>query len=141
MKMTLLPSLNAVLNGASAALLLLGYLCIRNGQRTRHRAFMLAALGCSLLFLISYLTYHSQTGVTRFAGTGWSRPFYFAVLWTHTVLAVVIVPLVIITLRRAWRGDYTRHRPLARVTLPLWLYVSVTGVLIYFMLYHWFPGR
>jgi len=93
----------------------------------------------SALFLISYLIYHSQVGATKFSGTGWVRPVYFAILISHTILAAVIVPMAIITLYRALRKDFQRHRRIARWTLPLWLYVSVTGVLIYLMLYHWFP--
>lgn len=134
-----LPKLNATLNALSALLLMLGYLCIRRRWVAAHRACMIGALTLSILFLTSYLIYHSQVGTTRFLGTGWSRPLYFTILGTHTILAIVIVPLVLITLRRALRQQFARHKRLARWTLPLWLYVSLTGVLVYFMLYHWFP--
>jgi uncharacterized membrane protein YozB (DUF420 family) len=100
---------------------------------------MLSALGASVLFLISYLYYHAQVGTTRFPGEGWPRTLYMAILISHTVLAVVIVPLVAITLHRALSGRFARHRRIARVTLPLWLYVSVTGVVVYVMLYRLFP--
>lgn len=130
-----LPALNAALNASSAGFLLAGFLLIRAGRRVAHRNCMLAALGTSTLFLISYLTYHAQVGSVRFAGKGPLRTVYFAVLLSHTVLAVVIVPLIFATLRRAWREDFPAHRRLARVTLPLWAYVSVTGVVVYWMLY------
>jgi uncharacterized membrane protein YozB (DUF420 family) len=130
-----LPALNAVLNASSALLLLGGYLAIRSGRREAHRRFMLAALTTSALFLTSYLVYHFQVGSVRFQGTGPVRTLYFAILLTHTVLAVVIVPLVLVTLSRALRARFDAHRRIARVTLPLWAYVSVTGVVIYWMLY------
>ncbi len=134
----LLPSVNAVLNGTAAALLWAGYLAIRRGNRTAHRAFMLAATATSVAFLAGYLTYHAQHGSTRFAGLGWSRPVYFSVLLTHTVLATAAAFLVPVVLRRALLGQEQRHRTLARWVLPIWLYVSVTGVAIYWMLYHGF---
>lgn len=130
-----LPALNASLNALSAVLLLLGYACIRAGRREAHRAFMLAAFSSSALFLVSYLVYHSQVGSVRFRGEGVLRTVYFAVLISHTVLAVVIVPLVLITLSRALRSRFDAHRRIARVTLPVWAYVSITGVIVYFMLY------
>jgi putative membrane protein len=102
---------------------------------------MLAAVACSALFLVSYVTYHAQAGVTRFAHGGWPRLAYVAVLGTHTGLAVLVVPLVVVTLARALRGQVARHRRIARVTLPIWAYVSVTGVLVYVLLYHLFPSR
>ena len=135
-----LPHFNAFLNASSFVLLTSGYLFIRRGRVQAHRNCQLAAIGTSILFLISYLTYHSQHGTTRFTGQGIARPVYFTILTTHTILAVVIVPLVIITVRRALRRDFDRHRRIARLTLPLWLYVSVTGVLVYFMLYHLYPS-
>ena len=101
---------------------------------------MLIACGASTLFLVSYLVYHWFHGVTRFTGGGWVRPFYYTLLGTHTVLAVIVVPLVLITLWRAVRGDFDRHRAIARWTLPIWLYVSVTGVVVYWLLYHVFPS-
>jgi putative membrane protein len=131
-----LPTLNALLNATSASLLVAGYIAIRRGRRARHRALMIAALGASTLFLVSYLTYHAHAGTTRFVGSPPVRAVYLAILGTHTVLAAAIVPLVILALVRALRGEFARHRHVARWALPLWLYVSVTGVVIYLMLYH-----
>jgi putative membrane protein len=136
-----LPHLNAVLNSTSALLLVSGFRFIRLGRIRAHRNCQLAALSTSILFLISYLTYHFYHGATRFPGQGLVRPFYFVLLITHTILAVVIVPLIMITLYRAARGDFVRHRRIARWTLPLWLYVSVTGVIVYLMLYHLYPSQ
>jgi uncharacterized membrane protein YozB (DUF420 family) len=130
-----LPALNAVLNATSAVLLLLGYLAIRRRARETHRRFMLAALATSSTFLVSYLVYHFQVGSVPFTGRGFLRVVYFAILLTHTVLAAAIVPLVLVTLVRALRERFDAHRRLARLTLPLWSYVSVTGVVIYWMLY------
>jgi uncharacterized membrane protein YozB (DUF420 family) len=137
----MLPTLNAILNATSAVFLITGYLLIRRRKITAHRAAMIGAVTCSVLFLISYVIYHSYAGSTSFKGTGWARPFYFAVLISHTVLATTIVPFVIITLRRAFRGQYARHLKIARWTYPMWLYVSVTGVIVYLMLYHIYPSR
>ncbi|MGB2642867.1 MAG: DUF420 domain-containing protein [Candidatus Acidiferrum sp.] len=128
-------ALNASLNGTSAVLLTCGYVAIRNGKKNVHRAFMLSAFTVSVAFLISYVIYHIRVGHVLFQGQGWIRPVYFALLLSHTVLAVVIVPLILITLRRAWLERFDRHRVIARWTLPLWLYVSVTGVIIYILLY------
>ena len=130
-----LPHVNACLNGTSAVLLLAGYSFIRAGKIAAHRACQISALIVSLLFLTSYLTYHYFHGTTRFPGTGFVRPVYLTILFTHTVLAIVIVPLVAITFYRAFRQDFARHRKIARITLPLWLYVSITGVIVYLMLY------
>jgi uncharacterized membrane protein YozB (DUF420 family) len=135
-----LPHLNACLNGTSAVLLLAGYTSIKTRNVKAHRACQVSALVVSLLFLASYLTYHYYHGATRFQGTGLARPIYFTILFSHTILAIVIVPLIIITFRRALRNDFVRHRRIARVTLPLWLYVSVTGVIVYLMLYHIYPS-
>ena len=135
-----LPHFNAVLNFSSFILLLSGYFFIRRKNIIAHRNCQIAALSVSILFLISYLTYHSQHGATRFQGQGIARPIYFTILTTHTILAVVIVPFVIITFLRAKRGDFLRHRSIARLTLPMWLYVSITGVLVYLMLYHLYPS-
>ncbi|UCF21648.1 MAG: DUF420 domain-containing protein [Gemmatimonadota bacterium] len=135
-----LPTVNATLNGMGAITLLCGYLAIRRRRIDVHRACMISAVAISVLFLASYLFYHYQVGATRFAGQGWSRPVYFTILTTHTVLAAAIVPLVVVTLVRAARGAFERHRRIARVTLPIWLYVSVTGILVYLMLYHIFAG-
>jgi putative membrane protein len=136
-----LPHFNAFLNFSSFVLLLSGYLFIRRKNIIAHRNCQIAALSVSILFLISYLTYHFNHGTTRFQGQGIARPIYFTILTTHTILAVVIVPFVIITFLRAKRGDFLRHRAIARWTLPMWLYVSVTGVLVYLMLYHLYPSR
>jgi len=130
-----LPALNALLNGTCAVLLVAGYACIRGRRIAAHRACMLLALLTSALFLASYLTYHAHVGSVPYRGTGWTRPLYFAILLTHTVLAVTVVPLALVTSGRALRGDFARHVRIARVTLPIWLYVSVTGVVIYLMLY------
>jgi len=134
-----LPHLNACLNGASAILLFSGYSFIRKGNVSAHRACQTAALVVSSLFLASYLTYHYHHGTTRFLGVGIVRPIYFTILITHTILAIVIVPLVSLTFYRAFRGDFIRHRRIARITLPLWLYVSITGVIVYLMLYRIYP--
>jgi putative membrane protein len=130
-----LPALNAVLNSASALLLAAGWLFIRSGNVAAHRRCMLAALATSTLFLTSYLIYHYHVGSVPFTGQGWTRRLYFTILISHTSLAVTIVPLVLITLYRALRNRFERHKRIARWTLPLWLYVSVTGVIVYGMLY------
>ena len=135
-----LPHLNACLNGTSAVLLFTGYTFIRKRNVTAHRACQIAALVMSVLFLVSYLTYHYYHGTTRFLGTGLVRPIYFTVLTSHTILAIVIVPLVALTFYRALRGDFVRHRRIARITLPIWLYVSITGVIVYLMLYQIYPS-
>jgi uncharacterized membrane protein YozB (DUF420 family) len=130
-----LPTLNATLNATSAVLLSLGYHFIRQRNTPAHKRCMLAALITSTLFLISYLIYHFQVGSVRFQGHGATRTLYLTILLTHTVLAVVIVPLVLITVFRALKSRFGQHRLIARWTLPLWFYVSVTGVVIYCMLY------
>jgi len=130
-----LPLLNAILNSLSAVLLCSGYVAIRCRRESVHKACMLAACVTSALFLISYLTYHYHVGSKPFMGHGGIRLVYFTILLSHTMLAVVIVPLVVLTLLRAWKAQWPRHRRLARWTLPLWLYVSVTGVVVYLMLY------
>ncbi len=141
MDYTLLPHLNAILNATSGTLLVAGYYFIRRRQIGAHLTCMISAVVISIAFLASYLIYHFHHGSTRFTGQGLMRPFYFTILLTHTVLAVLIVPLIILTLRRARRGEFGLHRRIARWTLPLWLYVSVTGVIIYLMLYHLYPSR
>jgi uncharacterized membrane protein YozB (DUF420 family) len=133
------PALNAALNATAGLFLLVGYVCIRRRRIAAHRTCMLCAVVCSFAFLISYLIYHWQVGSVKFQGQGWIRPVYFSILITHTVLAAAIVPLVIMTLTRALREQFDRHRRLARWTLPLWFYVSVTGVVIYFLLYRLYP--
>jgi uncharacterized membrane protein YozB (DUF420 family) len=137
--LSLLPTIDAVLNATSAALLVLGYVFIRRRNIPVHKACMLAAVGTSTLFLICYLTYHYFHGTTRFAGPGIVRSVYLSILASHTVLAAAIVPLVILTLVRALRERFDLHRRVARWTLPLWLYVSITGVVVYWMLYHLQP--
>jgi uncharacterized membrane protein YozB (DUF420 family) len=134
---TTLPTLNAALNALATLCLVTGWACIRRQRVAAHRAAMLSALACSALFLISYLVYHAQVGSRPFTGTGPIRAVYFFVLLTHVVLAAAIVPLVIVTAARALRGRFAAHRAIARWTLPLWLYVSITGVAVYAMLYHW----
>jgi len=134
-----LPTLNASLNATAAVLLATGYYFIRTGRRERHRACMIAALVASALFLTSYVIYHIQVGSVPFKGVGAIRTVYFTILITHVVLAIVIVPLVLMTVSRALRGRFDRHRAIARWTLPLWLYVSVTGVIVYWMLYRMQP--
>src|SRR5438067_317566 len=130
------PALNAALNGSSAVLLLAGRWFISRGRMAVHRAFMIAALVTSSLFLISYLYYHAHVGSVHFQGQGWARPVYFTILISHTILAALVVPMVIITLSRALRERFDRHRAIARWTFPVWMYVSVTGVVVYVMLYH-----
>lgn len=138
--LTDLPLLNACLNSLSTVLLSSGYIAIRRRQETVHTRCMLSACLTSALFLISYLTYHYHIGSKPFQGQGVVRLVYFAILLTHTILAAAIVPLVFLTLWRAWRAEWSRHRRLARWTLPLWLYVSITGVVIYLMLYQLYPA-
>ena len=133
------PALNASLNGTSAVLLLIGRLLIARGRIAAHRAFMIAAVVATLLFLGCYVYFHAKVGNIRFLGQGWSRPVYFSILISHTTLAVTTVPLAVITLNRGLRARYAKHRAIARWTWPLWMYVSVTGVIVYFMLYQWFP--
>jgi uncharacterized membrane protein YozB (DUF420 family) len=137
---SIFPVINATLNGTSAVLLLIGHNFIKRGRVAAHRAVMITAVGLSTLFLISYLYYHAHVGSVHFKGRGLSRPIYLSILTSHTLLAAAIVPLVIITLTRALRERFDRHRAIARWTYPLWLYVSVTGVVIYFMLYHLFTS-
>ncbi len=130
-----LPALNATLNATSAVLLVTAWILIKRGRWIAHRNVMLAAVCTSVLFLISYLTYHAQVGSVRFTKQGPIRLVYFSILLTHTILAAVIVPMVIITVARGLAAKYDRHRRIARWTLPVWLYVSVTGVIVYVMLY------
>jgi len=135
-----LPALNAALNGLAAVLLTAGFSFIRRNRKAAHRNCMIGALCVSTLFLVSYLTYHfTVQGVTRFREPAWFRPVYLVLLLTHTILAAAIVPMVIITVSRALRERFDRHKVIARWTWPLWLYVSVTGVLIYLLLYQIFP--
>ena len=130
-----LPALNATLNGLSAIFILTGYVLIRRGHRELHKRCMLTALVTSSLFLVSYVVYHANAGSRPFPGTGVARAIYFAILITHVILAAAILPLALTTTARGLRAQYTRHVAIARWTLPIWLYVSVTGVVIYWMLY------
>ena len=132
----MLPSVNAVLNATAAVLLVWGYLLIRRKRIETHRKVMLSAFAVSCLFLISYLVYHYRVGVVRFPGTGAIRTVYLSILGTHTVLAAAVPVLALVTLNRALRARFDKHRRIARWTLPIWLYVSVTGVVVYVMLYH-----
>ena len=138
---SVLPHLNATLNASSFVLLSSGYYFIKRKQVSAHRTCQIAALTASVLFLISYVVYHAHHGTTRFAGQGTVRAVYFFILTTHTFLAAVIVPFVIITVRRAIRKDFVRHRRIARWTLPMWMYVSITGVVVYLMLYQLYPSK
>ena len=135
---SIFPPLDAVLNGTSAVLVATARAQIRRGQIAAHRALMIAAVCTSSLFLVFYLWYHAHVGTVHFTGTGWSRPVYFGILITHTVLAAAIVPLVIITLVLGLRRRDPKHRRIARWTYPIWIYVSCTGVLVYLMLYQFF---
>jgi uncharacterized membrane protein YozB (DUF420 family) len=128
-------ALNATLNGTSAILLASGYAAIRTGKRTLHKRLMISAFAVSCVFLVSYLVYHYRVGHVAFEGRGVIRPVYFVLLTSHTLLAMVIVPLILITLRRAWLERFDKHRVIARWTLPLWFYVCVTGVIVYLMVY------
>lgn len=133
-----LPALNATLNAIAALLLICGYVLIRTGRRAQHRRVMIAAFVTSSLFLVSYLVYHAQVGSVRFTRQGFVRPVYFTILITHVTLAALVLPLALVTLSRALASRFDRHRRIARWTLPIWLYVSVTGVLVYVLLYQ--PG-
>src|ERR1700749_26274 len=134
-------ALNATLNGTSAVLLTCGYLAIRARKIAVHKTFMIAAFLTSTAFLISYLAYHYRVGHVAFQGQGLIRPIYFILLLTHTVLAAAIVPMIIVTLRRAWVQKFDKHRIIARWTFPLWLYVSVTGLMVYLMVYQLYPAK
>jgi uncharacterized membrane protein YozB (DUF420 family) len=143
MSVSFLPTFNAMLNASSGILIVIGFILIRRKRIAAHRACMIGAVSCSSLFLISYLVYHVGfgAGVTRFTGTGLVRTAYHTILISHTILAVTVVPFVVVTLKRALSGDFLRHRRVARWTFPMWLYVSVTGVIVYLMLYHFYPSR
>jgi putative membrane protein len=136
------PALNASLNATSALLLAGGYAAIRAGKRDVHKRFMVSAFWVSAIFLVSYVIYHIRVKqVVLFQGQGWIRPVYFALLLSHMILAIVIVPLILITLRRAWMEKFDKHRIIARWTLPLWFYVCVTGVIVYLMVYQIYAGK
>ncbi len=136
-----LPAFNAFFNGSAAVLLLCAYAAIRRGKERLHRRLILSAVASSILFLIGYLSYHSVHGTTRFSYGGGVRVLYFSILISHTILAATVIPLVIVTLRHGLKYNRSRHRKWAHFTFPIWLYVSITGVIIYFMLYHWFPSH
>jgi putative membrane protein len=136
------PALNASLTGISALLLAGGYAAIRAGKRDVHKVFMLSAFSVSTAFLVSYVVYHIRVKqLVLFQGQGWIRPVYFTLLLSHTILAIVIVPLILITIRRAWMEKFDKHRQIARWTLPLWFYVCVTGVIVYLMVYQIYVGK
>jgi uncharacterized membrane protein YozB (DUF420 family) len=137
LNVVVLPTVNAVLNGVSAVLLAAGFAFIRRRRIAAHRACMLSAFAVSVLFLVCYLVYHYHAGSRPFPGRGWIRPVYFVLLVSHIVLAAVIVPLALTTIYRGLAAQFTRHVRVARWTLPIWLYVSVTGVVVYLLLYHW----
>ncbi len=138
MKFEDLSTLNAVLNMISFFFLIMGYRFIKAGKRDYHKRSMIAAFVTSGLFLISYLVYHANVGSVPFTGEGWSRPVYFFILISHIILAAVVPPMAVVTIYRALRGDFERHKRLAKKTFPIWVYVSITGVAIYVMLYHVF---
>ncbi len=135
-----LPTINAILNGTSAVLLTVGHHFIKRNKMKAHKRCMISAFGTSTLFLISYLTYHYFHGTTSFIGQGWIRPIYFTILISHTGLAISVLPLALITLFRGLKGKFDRHVKIARWTFPIWLYVSITGVIVYLMLYHLYPS-
>src|SRR5260221_11369290 len=138
--MQILPAINATLNGTSGVLLLIAYVFIRRRNIRMHKRFMLAACTTSLVFLACYVLNHilRHGVVTRFTGTGWIRPFYFSLLISHTILAITIVPMAIISVRNGLKMRVAQHRRIAKWTFPLWMYVSVTAVIVYFFLYHWY---
>jgi putative membrane protein len=133
----IVPSVNAALNASSAVLLVTGFIFVRRGQIAAHRACMLTAFGLSALFLVGYLVHHARVGSVPFAGTGALRTLYFGLLVPHIVLSAVVLPLALTTIWHGWHGNIATHRRIARWTLPLWLYVSVSGVAVYWMLYRW----
>lgn len=133
-----LPTLNATLNTISFCLLLAGYFAIKNGKRQLHIRLMTSALVVSGAFLTSYLIYHYHVPSKKFPDLGWIKTVYFLILFPHIVLAAVMVPMIIKTFWHAWRGEWDKHKKIARITFPIWLYVSVTGVIVYLMLYRWF---
>jgi len=135
MTVTDLPALNAALNATASVLLVTGWVLIRSGRRAAHKKCMLSALAVSAMFLTSYVIYHLNVGSVPFQKTGWIRTVYFAVLIPHVILAAAIVPMILITVSRALSSRFDKHKKIARITLPLWLYVSVTGVIVYVMLY------
>jgi uncharacterized membrane protein YozB (DUF420 family) len=140
MNYQIFPLLNACLNGLSGLFLLAGFWFIKNKNKNAHRLCMLSAFITSIVFLGCYLYYHFHAGVLHFAGQGWIRPVYFTLLTSHTILAVCVPVLAVTTLRWALKGDFKKHKAIARITFPIWLYVSVTGVVVYWILYHLYPS-
>ncbi|MGH7739251.1 MAG: DUF420 domain-containing protein [bacterium] len=136
MDYSILPSVDAGLNGLSVVFLLAGFWFIKHGRRDLHRFCMVTAFLISVIFLVCYLTYHFHAGVVHFTGQGWIRPVYFFILTTHSILAAIVPILAVITLTRALKGQFERHKKIARFTYPIWLYVSVTGVIVYWLLFH-----
>ena len=134
---SIFPPIDATLNGITAVLLAVGHNFIKHGQVAKHRATMITAFVTSSIFLCCYLDYHAHVGSVAFRGHGWSRPVYFSILISHTILAAAVVPLVLITLTLGLRNRFDRHRSIARWTYPIWMYVSVTGVVVYLLLYHY----
>ena len=141
MNLSELPALNACLNFTSAVLLSIGLYQIKQGKQEAHKRSMIAAFCTSTLFLVGYLYYHAHAGTTRFLEPAWFRPIYLTLLATHTLLAAIIVPLVLVTFNRAFKARYELHKKIARWTWPIWMYVSVTGVIIYLLLYQIFPQK
>lgn len=135
-----LPAVNAGLNATTFVLLATGLAFIKRGKVGAHKACMLGAVAVGIVFLTSYLIYHFNVGATKFQHQGWIRPTYFSILISHTILAVANVPLIVMTLRRAFKGQFERHKRIAKWTIGIWFYVSVTGILVYFILYQWFPA-
>ena len=139
-QLTDLPAVNATLNSIALVLLVAGFACIRAKRVVAHRRLMVSAFCVSILFLITYLTYRFMVGDKRFGGQGWVRPVYFFILFTHIPLAALVPVLASVTLWRGWSGQIEKHRRIARITFPIWVYVSVTGVLVYLFLFRWFPA-
>lgn len=136
----ILPHVNAVLNTISTILLLIGFAMIRSGRRAAHKKVMLSAIAVSAVFLVFYLIYHFTAPIFVFPGTGWTVPLYYTMLISHVILATIVTPMVMVTAWRALHGQFDRHKAIARWTFPIWLYVTVTGVLIYVILYHVYPA-
>jgi|SRR5690606_15530531 len=134
-----LPTLNASLNAVAGVLLLIGYIVIKQGKRDLHKWIMTSALVVSAAFLTSYLIYHYHVPSKKFLGTGFIKTFYFFILIPHIILAAVMVPMILKTFWHAYRSEWDKHKKIAKITFPIWMYVSVTGVIVYFMLYHWYP--
>ncbi|NKB44270.1 MAG: DUF420 domain-containing protein [Alphaproteobacteria bacterium] len=135
-----LPHINAVLNSISTVLLLIGFVLIKAGRKEAHRKVMTSAIGVSAVFLVSYLTYHFTAPIFVFPGTGWAVPAYYTLLISHVILATVVAPMVVVTAWRAFHGEFDRHKAIARWTWPVWMFVSISGVAVYAILYHVYPA-